>query len=130
MAIIPNVAPVSPQAWHYVALGLVAVAGLVTMAQCFRVLVPRTRSNALPEVGAFREFAHKYETLGASKTTIPVTQFATEMLNATRLTDPSPLSRASEVANRRTGALRHVYIWFAATFGLVVATSILFALVK
>lgn len=130
MAIVPNGVPEGPQPWHYVALGVVAVTGLVTMAQCLRVLVPRTRSNALPDVGAFREIAHRYEKLGASGVTIPVTQFATEMLNATKLTEPSPLTQASEVASRRVDALSHVYLWFAATFGLVIAMNLLFSLVK
>lgn len=127
-ALIPNTLPTSASTWHYVALGVVAVAGLVTMIQCLRVLAPRVRVNGLPAVNALRKFAHGYETLGGNKMPIPVTQFATDLLNPMRPTEPSPLGQSSENARHRTDALIHVYWWFAGTFVLVIVMSALFAL--
>lgn len=124
----PSAVMGQPAAWQFLALGVVFVGGLGTMAQCMRVLTPRVRLNGLPAVGALREFAHKHETLTASLAPIPVTQFATDLLNPLHLTASSPLTESSADAERRTSALAQAYRWFAVTFVLVIAVSTLFAL--
>lgn len=130
MALAPSVLPESASLWQFVALAVVAIAGLGTMVQCMRVLAPRVRLNGLPSVEALREFAHNNETLTPAKVPIPVSQFAVDLLNPLRLTEPSPLSQSSADAKRRTSALVHAYWWFSMTFVLVIAMSAVFATVR
>lgn len=130
MALAPSLIPDSPNVWEVAALLAVTGAGVVTIVQCVRVLIPHTRANGLPGVDALRDLAHRHEHLSAAAITIPVTQFATDLLNPLKLTDPSPLTQASKDAARRTDILAWAFGWFATTFALAAIMATSFALVS
>jgi chorismate mutase len=128
LAVVPSLIPGAPSWWVFVTLGALLICGGLTIVHCVRVLVPRTRVNGLPNVKALRSLARDHEKSTASEIVIPVSQFVTDLLNPMNLDEPSPLGQAAEDAARRARLLRHAYGWFAATFGLAVLASALFAL--
>jgi chorismate mutase len=128
IALSPTVLPDHPECWHYILMGMTALAAIGTAIQCVRVLVPRSRIKGLPALHALRNLARQHT--DDEPIPVPVTQFMVDLLNTKNPHDDSPLSEAAADAERRTNALVQVFWWFAATFVLVIVMSTLFALVK
>ncbi|MBB1514312.1 hypothetical protein H5399_17155 [Tessaracoccus sp. MC1627] len=122
LAVTPSLLPEAPPWVLLILPAVVGVAGIGTIVYCLRVLIPRTRTNGLPAVSALRELANRHET-APQTLSVPVTQFAADLLNPMQLTEPAPLSQAAADAARRTSALTHAYGWFAATFIAIIAMT-------
>ena len=128
IALSPKALPEEPACWHYLAVGITAIAAIGTAVQCVRVLVPRDRVNGLPALQALRKLAGRHAR--QERIPVPVTQFAVDLLNPLKPDQESPLSEAASDAARRTDALIYAFWWFGGTFVLVIAMSTMFALVK